>query len=119
MSVRQSVTHKKTKRQTDRQKSLICTLTEDATRDSKLSEKQLSVGSKQTILNHVRKAPLLHVVFFDVLGIILVLVGALYTHYHEGSSAGEVVFWVGIVLLTVALIIFVWSGMRKPDMSKT
>ena len=82
-----------------------------------MSEKQLSAGSKQTILNHVSKAPLPHAVFFDVLGIILVLVGALYTHYNEGSSAGEVVFWVGIVLLTVALIMFVWSGMRKPNTS--
>ncbi len=77
----------------------------------------MSAGSKQTILNHVSKAPLPHAVFFDVLGIILVLVGALYTHYNEGSSAGEVVFWVGIVLLTVALIMFVWSGMRKPNTS--
>ena len=69
-------------------------------------------------MNHVRKAPLIHAVFFDVLGIILVLVGALYTHYHEGSSVGEVVFWAGIVLLTVALIIFVWSGMREQNVPK-
>lgn len=81
-----------------------------------MSEKQ-NASSNQTILSHVRKAPLPHAVFFDVLGLILVLVGALYTHYREGSSTGEVVFWVGIVLLIVALIIFVWSGMRKPNIS--
>ena len=74
-----------------------------------MSEKKSSESSDQGILNHVRKAPLIHAVFLDVLGIILVLVGALYTHYHEGSSVGEIVFWVGIVLLTVALIIFIWS----------
>ena len=62
-----------------------------------MSEKRLSTSSNQGILNHIRKAPLPHVVFLDVLGIILVLVGALYTHYHEGSSAGEIVFWVGFV----------------------
>jgi protein-S-isoprenylcysteine O-methyltransferase Ste14 len=51
-------------------------------------------------------------ILLDVLGIIVVLVGALYTHYHEGSRLGEGVFWVGWVLLIVSLIIFVWS-MRK------
>ena len=83
-----------------------------------MSEKQLSASSDQGILNHVRKAPLPHAVFFDVLGIILVLVGALYTHYHEGSTAGEIVFWVGFVLLIMALIIFVWSK-GKSNMEKT
>ncbi len=82
-----------------------------------MGDKQLSASSNQTILNHVRKAPLPHAVFFDVLGIILVLVGALYTHYPEGSSAGEVVFWVGFVLLIVALILFVWSK-GKPNIAK-
>lgn len=53
-----------------------------------MSEKQLSANSNQGILNHLRKALLLHAVFLDVLGIILVLVGSLYTHYHGGSIAG-------------------------------
>ena len=74
-----------------------------------MSKKQLSASSDQGILNHVRKAPLLHAVFLDVLGIILVVVGALYAHYHNGSTSGEIVFWLGIALLIVALIIFVWS----------
>jgi protein-S-isoprenylcysteine O-methyltransferase Ste14 len=51
-------------------------------------------------------------ILLDVLGIIVVLVGALYTHYHEGSTLGEGVFWIGWVLLIVSLIIFVWD-MRK------
>ncbi len=82
-----------------------------------MSEKQLSASNNQGILNHIRKAPLPHVVFLDVLGIILVLVGALYTHYHEGSSAGEIVFWVGFVLLIVALILLVWIY-GKPNRGK-
>jgi protein-S-isoprenylcysteine O-methyltransferase Ste14 len=82
-----------------------------------MSEKQSSASSNQMILQHVRKAPLLHAVFLDVLGIILVLVGALYTHFHEHSIAGEGVFWVGFVLLIVALILFVWIN-GKPSMAK-
>ncbi len=82
-----------------------------------MSEKRLSTSSNQAILNHIKKAPLPHVVFLDVLGIILVLVGALYTHYHEGSSAGEITFWVGFVLLIVALILLVWLY-RKPNRIK-
>ena len=78
------------------------------------SGKQANESSSNMILNHVRKGPLPHVVFFDVLGIVLVLVGALYTHYHENSVAGEIVFWVGFVVLIVALILFVWvMGNRK------
>ena len=60
------------------------------------------------ILNHVRKGPLPHIVFFDVLGIVLVLIGGLYMHYHESSAAGEIVFWAGFVMLIVALVLFVW-----------
>ena len=60
------------------------------------------------ILNHLRKGPLPHVVFFDVLGMVLVLIGALYTHYHQSSVAGEIVFWVGFAMLIVALISFMW-----------
>jgi len=82
-----------------------------------MSEKQLSASNDQGILNHVKKGPLPHAVFFDVLGIILVVVGALYTHYHEGSIAGEIVFWLGIALLIVALTIFVWSK-GKPSTEK-
>ena len=74
-----------------------------------MSEKQSSLSSNNMILNHLRKAPLPHVVFLDVLGMALVLVGALYTHYHESSSAGEIVFWVGFVILIAALILFVWT----------
>jgi len=57
----------------------------------------------------VRKGPLPHVVFFDVLGIALVLIGALYTHYHESSAPGEIVFWAGLAMLIVALILFAWA----------
>lgn len=57
-------------------------------------------------------------ILLDIFGIILVLVGALYTHYHEGSAAGEGIFWVGWVLLIVALILFVWKMMAKPAMQK-
>ena len=73
-----------------------------------MREKQSRASSNNRILNHVRKGPLPHVVFFDVLGLVLVLIGALYTYYHESSSAGEIVFWVGFVMLIVALILFVW-----------
>jgi len=54
----------------------------------------------------------------DILGIIIVLAGGLYEYYHPKSGAGAGVFWLGIVVLIVALIIFVWSGMKKPSMAK-
>ena len=82
-----------------------------------MSEEQSSASSNQGILNHIKKGPLPHIVFFDVLGLILVAVGALYTHYHEGSRAGEIVFWVGFVLLIVALIFLVWTN-GKPNKGK-
>jgi len=54
----------------------------------------------------------------DILGIIIVLVGGLYEYYHPKSGAGAGVFWLGIVVLIVALIIFIWGGMKKPSMAK-
>ena len=54
----------------------------------------------------------------DILGIIIVLVGGLYEYYHPKSGAGAGVFWLGIVVLIVALILFIWSGMKKPSMAK-
>ena len=71
-----------------------------------MSDKQMSGNSSQMVA-----------ILLDVLGIIVGLVGALYTHYHEGSRLGEGVFWVGWALLIVALIIFLWN-MRKPSMAK-
>jgi len=46
----------------------------------------------------------------DILGIIIVLVGGLYEYYHPKSGAGAGVFWLGIVVLIVALIIFIWGA---------
>jgi len=82
-----------------------------------MGEKQKNPGASQMILDHIRKGPLPHLVFFDVSGLILVLVGALYTYYHKGSSVGEIVFWVGFVLLILALMLFVWIK-GKPNTAK-
>ncbi len=57
-------------------------------------------------------------ILFDVLGIILVLVGATIARAHSGTGAGVLLYWVGFVLLVVALIMFVWN-MRKPNTEKT
>jgi len=57
-------------------------------------------------------------IILDILGIILVLVGGLYEYYHSKSGAGAVKFWLCIVLLIVALILFLWNGMKKPMMAK-
>jgi O-antigen/teichoic acid export membrane protein len=57
-------------------------------------------------------------IILDILGIIIVLVGGLYEYYHPKSGAGAGVFWLGIVVLIVALILFIWSGMKKPSMAK-
>ena len=57
-------------------------------------------------------------IILDILGIILVLVGGLYEYYHSKSGAGAGIFWLGIVLLIVALILFLWNGMKKPMMAK-
>jgi Kef-type K+ transport system membrane component KefB len=56
-------------------------------------------------------------ILLDVLGIILVLIGAAIARAHSGQGVGLGIYWVGFVLLIVALIIFVWS-MRKPKMEK-
>jgi hypothetical protein len=58
-------------------------------------------------------------IIIDILGIILVLAGGLYEYYHSKSGAGAGIFWLGIVLLFVALILFLWNGMKKPMMAKT
>jgi drug/metabolite transporter (DMT)-like permease len=58
-------------------------------------------------------------VILDVLGIILVLVGGLYEYYHSKSGAGAGIFWLGIVVLIIALILFAWGMMmKKPMMPK-
>lgn len=50
---------------------------------------------------------------------ILELAGGLYEYYHSKSGAGAGIFWLGIVLLIVASIFFLWNGMKKPMMAKT
>lgn len=72
-----------------------------------MSEKQFYVTSNQ-----------MAAILFDVLGIILVLVGATIARAHSGTGAGVLLYWVGFVLLVVALIMFVWN-MRKPNTEKT
>jgi drug/metabolite transporter (DMT)-like permease len=54
----------------------------------------------------------------DILGILFVLVGGLYQYYHAKSGVGAALFWLGIVLLIVALILFAWNMMKKPMMQK-
>jgi len=50
----------------------------------------------------------------DVLGIVLVLAGGFESYYHGAkSSAGLALFWVGWILLIIALIIMLMN-MRKP-----
>lgn len=71
-----------------------------------MSEKKVMGNSNQMVA-----------VLLDVIGIILVVVGALYNHYHEGSSSAEGVFWIGVVLLIVSLIIFMLN-LRKANVEK-
>ena len=71
-----------------------------------MCEKQMSGNNKMIAI------------ILDILGIILVLVGGLYEYYHSKSGAGAGIFWVGIVLLIVALILFLWNGMKKSMMPK-
>jgi drug/metabolite transporter (DMT)-like permease len=55
----------------------------------------------------------------DVLGIIFVIAGGLVTYAHAKSAAGIGLFWFGIVLLIVALILWAWGMMMmKPMMEK-
>jgi hypothetical protein len=56
-------------------------------------------------------------ILLDVLGIILVLVGASVARAHSGQGVGLGIFWLGFVLLIVALILFIWN-MMKPTMMK-
>jgi len=56
-------------------------------------------------------------ILLDVLGIILVLVGATIARAHSGAGVGLIIYWVGFILLIVALIMFVWN-MRKPNPEK-
>lgn len=49
----------------------------------------------------------------DIVGIILVLAGGVYTYYHAKSGVGISLFWVGWILLIIALILLV-LGMKKP-----
>ena len=72
-----------------------------------MSEKQFYASSNQMVA-----------IILDVLGIILVLVGASIARAHSGQGVGLGIFWVGFVLLIVSLILFVWS-MRKPNVEKT
>jgi hypothetical protein len=52
-------------------------------------------------------------IVLDVLGILLVLVGALYSHANPSQGAGGGVFWLGIIILVVALILFVLNMNQK------
>ena len=72
-----------------------------------MSEKQFYATSNQMVA-----------IILDILGILLVLVGATIARAHSGTGVGVLVYWLGFVLLIVALIIFVWS-MRKPKAEKT
>jgi len=56
-------------------------------------------------------------ILLDVLGIILVLVGASVARAHSGQGVGLGIFWLGFVLLIAALILFIWN-MMKPNMMK-
>jgi predicted membrane channel-forming protein YqfA (hemolysin III family) len=71
-----------------------------------MSEKQFYATSNQVVA-----------ILLDVLGIILVLVGATIARAHSGTGAGVVLYWIGFVFLIVALIMFVWS-MMKPKAEK-
>jgi len=51
----------------------------------------------------------------DVLGIILVLAAGLESYYHGAKSGASLaLFWVGWILLIIALVIMLVSSMRKP-----
>ena len=56
-------------------------------------------------------------IVLDILGIIFVLVGATIARAHSGTGMGVLLYWIGFVLLIVALIMFVWH-MRKPNVEK-
>jgi drug/metabolite transporter (DMT)-like permease len=73
-----------------------------------MSEKQMMSSSGNQMVAMI----------LDILGIILVLVGGLYEYYHSKSGAGAGIFWLGIVVLIVALILFAWNMMMKKPMMK-
>jgi protein-S-isoprenylcysteine O-methyltransferase Ste14 len=75
--------------------------------DFRMSQKQFVMNTDQMVAISV-----------DVIGIILVLIGALIVHAHSNSGLGLGLYWVGFVLLIVALIIFVLT-MRKVSTQKT
>jgi len=68
---------------------------------------------KSVVMNNMQ----LTTIAVDVIGIILVLVGGLVSYAHARSGLGIALFWVGWILLIIALIAFLLS-MRKP-MQKT
>jgi len=56
----------------------------------------------------------------DVLGIILVLAGGLVSYYHGAKSgAGIALFWVGWILLIIALVIMLVNTRKPMPMQKT
>ena len=63
---------------------------------------------KSVVMNNEQLA----LVIADVLGIVLVLVGAIINYAHR-SAGGTALFWLGWVLLIIALIMMIMS-MRKP-----
>jgi protein-S-isoprenylcysteine O-methyltransferase Ste14 len=75
--------------------------------DSRMGQKQFVMNTDQMVAISV-----------DVIGIILVLIGALIVHAHSNSGLGLGLYWLGFVLLIVALIIFVLT-MRKISTQKT
>ena len=66
-----------------------------------MSEKRFSATCNQMVA-----------IILDILGIILVLVGATIARAHSGMGAGVVLYWIGFIFLIVALIMFVWSMMK-------
>ena len=62
---------------------------------------------KNVVMNNMQLATIIA----DVLGIVLVVVGALINYAHR-SGGGAALFWVGWVLLIIALIMVI-MGMRR------
>ena len=86
--------------------SLYIKRNEMAVGDFEMSQKQFVISNDQ-----------MAAIIVDVLGIVLVLVGSLIVHAHSNSGVGLALYWLGFVLLIVALIIFV-LGMRKVNVTK-
>ena len=79
-----------------------------------MTEKQMNMSTNQMSTNSNGMIAAI----IDILGIIIVVVGGLYEYYHAKSVQGAGLFWLGIVVLIVALILFMWSRMKKPTMAK-